>query len=230
MARFWEIDFFRAAAIVMMIIFHALFYIDYFGFMELKLYSGVIGRFQMLIPLIFLAVSGISSSIYSKNLGNKALLIRGLKLLAIALLITLVTWILFPKDFVFFGIIHLIASSIIIASFIKSKNLALILGIALLLISSGVNNFEVTYKYFSILGLKYNNLSTFDYYPLIPWLGVFLIGYYIGLRFYWDRTPKIMKNKWVNAFSLIGRHSLKIYFIHIIALFVFFWLLVKIFP
>jgi uncharacterized membrane protein len=224
MARFWEIDFFRGIAVIMMVIFHCLFYIDYFGFANLSLYSGFIGRFQMIIPLIFLAVSGISSNISIKFLGKKAVLLRGLKIFAYGMIISLATWMLFPKEFVFFGILHCIGACIIISCLVNEK-MALIIGMTILFISNAVNNYAVNYKYLSILGFKYEGLSTFDYYPLVPWIGIFLIGFYIGGRFYMNKRAKRANNKAVDIVCLIGRHSLLIYFIHIIALFSFFWLL-----
>ncbi|MFA5332995.1 MAG: heparan-alpha-glucosaminide N-acetyltransferase [Candidatus Nanoarchaeia archaeon] len=225
MARFWELDFFRGAAVIMMIIFHFLFYLDYFGFMKLSLYSGFIGKFQMTIPLIFLTVSGISSSIQARVFGKKSVLIRGFNIFGLALLITIATFLLFPHDFVFFGILHCIGACIILSYFISNKKLALIFGIAILFISEFINNYAVNFKYLSILGFNYANLSTFDYYPLIPWLGVFLIGTYLGSEFYKNRKAKKMKNGIINSVCFMGKHSLKIYFIHIIVLFSAFWAL-----
>jgi uncharacterized membrane protein len=227
MVRYWEIDFFRGIAVIMMIIFHLLFYINYFEFIQLNLYSGFIGKFQMIIPLIFLTVSGISSSI-QKIKNKRRILFRGLKLMSLALLITLITFLLFPNDFVFFGIIHLIASCIIIFYFIKNDSFALILGLIILISSYIVNHYVVNFKYLSILGFKYVNLNTFDYYPLIPWFGIFLIGTYIGSKFYLNKKAKKIGNKLINYVCFIGKHSLKIYFIHIILLFGSFWILQKI--
>lgn len=225
MARFWEIDFFRGMAVIMMIIFHSLFYIDYFKFMDLNLYSGIIGKFQMIIPIIFLTISGISSSMQARFVNKKAILIKGLKVLELALLITIVTLILFPKDFVFFGILHCIGVCVILSYFINNKNFALIFGLLILISSNFVKNIIVDFKYFSILGFKYANLNTFDYYPLIPWFGIFLIGNYIGNKVYRNKKATNIDNKIINSVCFIGRHSLKLYFIHIILLFGFFYFL-----
>jgi uncharacterized membrane protein len=224
MARFWGIDFFRGIAVIMMVIFHCLFYIDYFGFADLKLYSGFIGKFQMIIPLIFLTVSGISSNIQSRMHGKKAVLLRGLKVLGLGLIITAVTWLLFPDNFVFFGILHCLGFCIILSYFF-SRLCALIFGIIILFIGNMVNNYAVNFKYLSILGFKYPALSTFDYYPLIPWLGIFLIGYFIGSIFCGSKKAKNVNNKAISIVCFIGKNSLKIYFIHIIALYAFFWIL-----
>ncbi|MDD4353577.1 MAG: heparan-alpha-glucosaminide N-acetyltransferase [Candidatus Nanoarchaeia archaeon] len=225
MARFWEIDFFRGIAVIMMIIFHSLFYINYFDFAKLELYSGFIGRFQMIIPLIFLTVSGISSKLQARFVNKKAVFLRGLKVLGLGLIITLITWLIFPKDFVFFGILHCIGTCILLSYFIKNEKIALILGLIVLFISSSVNSYNTNYKYVSIVGLRYAQLNTFDYYPLIPWLGVFLIGYYLGSKFIINKKSKINNNKLINAVCFFGKNSLKIYFIHIIFLFSFFWIL-----
>lgn len=179
----------------------------------------------MIIPLIFLTVSGISSSIQARVFGKKAVLIRGFKLFGLAVLITVSTLLLFPHDFVFFGILHCIGACILVSYFINNEKLALVLGLAILFISNFINNFAVNFKYFSILGFKYANLNTFDYYPLIPWLGIFLIGTYLGSEFYKNKKAEKMKNGIINSVCFMGKHSLKIYFIHIILLFGFFWIL-----
>ncbi len=91
MKRLWLLDFLRGIAVLMMIIFHTLLYIDYFEITSIELYSGFIGRFQMMIPVLFLGVSGASAYFQLKVKGWKALLIKGLKISFWALVVTLVT-------------------------------------------------------------------------------------------------------------------------------------------
>ena len=52
-ARFWEIDFARGLAVIGMIIFHALWQLNYFGYTTLSLYSGWLGLFQKIIAITF---------------------------------------------------------------------------------------------------------------------------------------------------------------------------------
>jgi uncharacterized membrane protein len=63
-------------------------------------------------------------------------------------------------------------------------------------------------------GLHSPTFSAFDYFPLIPWLGVFLVGAALGKSVYASRRsllPWRMPRTFVN---FAGRHSLLIYIAH----------------
>ncbi len=224
MKRLWLLDFLRGVAVLMMIVFHALLYIDYFGIMEIELYSGFVGRFQMIIPLLFLGVSGASAYLQLICKGWGALLNKGLKLSFWALVITLGTWMLFPNDYVFFGILHLISFCTFLAIIVNNNWIGGLAGLAILSIQNIVNGLFVDNKYFSIIGFNYPLLSTWDYYPIVPWAGVFFLGFFLG-GFLIKWKSKELGNGFMKVVCLIGRHALKIYFIHILVLFAFFWAL-----
>jgi uncharacterized membrane protein len=64
------------------------------------------------------------------------------------------------------------------------------------------------------LGIPGPSFSSFDYFPLIPWLGIFLIGAVLGKRIYASKRgllPWPLPATFVNA---AGRHSLLIYIVH----------------
>ncbi|MDD5499754.1 MAG: heparan-alpha-glucosaminide N-acetyltransferase [Candidatus Nanoarchaeia archaeon] len=225
MKRVWLIDFLRGTAVIMMIVFHFLFYADYFGFAKFSLYSGLIGRFQMLIPLIFIFVSGVSSRIQAKRRGKKEVIKRGFKVLGFGMTITLATLVLFPESFVFFGILHLIGACIILSALFNEYS-ALVFGAIILFISNMVNNSVADIKCLSILGFNYPLLNTFDYYPLIPWMGVFLAGMF-GSKFFLKLKGSRVDNGLIRAFCWAGKNSLKIYFAHIIVLYLGFYFAAK---
>ena len=50
--RFWEIDFARGIAIIMMIIYHLVFDLNYFGFISVNMYNGFLGIFQKIIAVL----------------------------------------------------------------------------------------------------------------------------------------------------------------------------------
>ena len=63
-------------------------------------------------------------------------------------------------------------------------------------------------------GIYSPGFSSFDYFPLIPWLGVFLIRAALGMSAYSSRRsllPWCLPGTFVNA---AGRHSLLIYIAH----------------
>ena len=157
--RFWEIDALRGIAIIMMIIFHFLFTLNYFGLTSFQLYKGFLLFFQRITVSSFIMLAGVSLVLsyfnyykinYIKNnkkntKDNKKIksifdiypkyLKRGLIIFACGLLITLATYVLIGRGFIVFGVLHSIGISIMIAPFfIRFKNLNLYLGIAIILI------------------------------------------------------------------------------------------------
>jgi len=121
--RFWEVDFLRGIAIIMMIIFHILFDINYFSIYEINMSLGHIRIFNYLIVTIFLLLVGISLTLSYSNVKEKLskkdlklkFFIRGLKIFGLGLLITIATWYFLEEGFVMFGILHCIGISIILA-------------------------------------------------------------------------------------------------------------------
>ena len=58
--RFWEIDFLRGLAIIMMILFHLLYDLTYFGEYNLNVHSGFWLYFGRMTATIFILLVGIS--------------------------------------------------------------------------------------------------------------------------------------------------------------------------
>lgn len=121
--RFLEIDSLRGIAVCLMIVFHLLFDLNYFKAFSFDLSSGVwlfVGRTAALIFVFLVGVSLTFS--YSKGRNFWHFLKRGLGIFALGLLITLVTFLLFPKETIWFGVLHSIGVSIILAfPFLKLK-------------------------------------------------------------------------------------------------------------
>jgi len=82
--RFWEIDFLRGLAIIMMILFHLLYDLNYFGEYNLNLHSGFWWYFARMTATIFILLVGISLTLsFSRakkiqNAGKKVALSKNL--------------------------------------------------------------------------------------------------------------------------------------------------------
>jgi len=226
--RFYEIDALRGIAVVMMIIFHFLFDLDFFGVSSFNLEKGFWLVFARITAVIFIFLVGLSLTIsYSKaeRLGKasfKKYLKRGLKIFGFGLIISLITFILFPKWVIIFGILHFIGLSIILAyPIVKQKGnknwLNLLLGIAVIVAGVFLSRLSFDFSYLLWLGLMPSELYTFDYFPLLPWFGVVLLGIFLGNLLYKDkRLFKIprLKSRAIPFFCFLGRHSLFIYLLH----------------
>jgi len=229
--RFWEIDFSRGIAIILMVIFHFLWDLNYFEFTNLELYSGVIGIFQKIIPLLFLLVVGISLTLnYNRNKQKYEIkfIKQGGLIFGAGLLITIFTLLAFPKQPILFGILHLIGASIILSIFfIKKKYFALITG-ALIISSTFIFKIS-TITFPELFWLGFKPIPTLDIYPIFPWFGVVLIGIFLGHQFYENGKAKIIfqkpKLKIINFIELLGKNALLIYFLHQPILFAIFFLI-----
>ncbi len=220
--RFWEVDFSRGIAIILMIIYNwsfALRYLNIFSF-DGWFYWFV---FPRLIAIMFLFIAGISLVLShggaKKNVNSKHIL-RGLKIFSLGILITLVTWLLFPQDFIVFGILHLIGASIILAiPLLKYKKLSLLLGALFIAIGFALQNFRFDFAWLVWLGFIPQNFQSLDYFPILPWFGVVLLGLYFGNLFYQKgkrnfRIRDISQYSAVKIICLAGRNSLIIYLTH----------------
>jgi len=221
MPRFWEIDFLRGTAIIMMVAFHFMWDLKYFEFITFNIYSGFWGLFQLATASLFLFLVGVSLSLsYSNNKNNylRRFFKRGLMVFGGGLLITIFTLIAFPEKFIYFGILHLIGVSIILSiPLVKKKIVNLVLAIALILIPL---LFNIPYLQIDLLvwtGFA-QPLPALDFFPVIPWFGVVLLGIFAGNTLYENGTSKIEfrkpEIKGIGFVELLGQNSLLIYFIH----------------
>jgi uncharacterized membrane protein len=68
------------------------------------------------------------------------------------------------------------------------------------------------------IGLKTPSFYTLDYFPLLPWFGVVLIGLFLGQKIYPALQAKYLKKQQnpllLNPIVFIGKHSLIIYIVH----------------
>lgn len=224
--RLWEIDLLRGIAIVMMIIFHFVFDLNFLGLAKIMAYEGAWLIFQRITISLFILLVGISLHIsYSKikDKSAKALLkkygLRSIALFAVALGISLATWLVIPEGFVVFGIIHFVALAILVASlFLRFYILNLVLGLVLLVQGVFMPLQQIETSLLLWLGFNPPGFYSIDYVPLIPWFGLILLGIFLGRHFYpkGKRNFKIKEKKSgiVNILSYMGQRSLLIYLIH----------------
>jgi uncharacterized membrane protein len=226
--RFWEIDFLRGFAIILMIFFHILYDLNFFSITNFRIYSGIILYIARLSASIFVILAGISLSIsYSKSknwLKTNDIILkfikRGLKILFLGVIISVITWFYIPRGFVVFGILHFIGISIILSLiFIRYRFINIIFGLFFIIVGFYLKSLTFDFNILIPLGFIPNNFWTIDYFPLFPWFGIFLIGISIGNIIYPDFKRKyeikdLSKNLLVKSFCFLGRNSLLIYFLH----------------
>ena len=235
--RFWEIDFLRGIAIIMMIIFHFLWDLNYLYKVDILLSKGFWKVFQITTASIFLFLVGVSLTISNikKNASYIKYLKRGLKIFLFGLIITIITKFIFPNSFVIFGILHLIGVSIIISCiFRKFKYLNLIFGIIFIIVGNILKNYTINSNWLLFLGLHSNRFYSLDYFPIFPWFGVILIGLFVGNLLYSTnkrnfKLKNSSENLIVKFVCFLGKKSLIIYLLHQIVLYCMFLILTTVF-
>ena len=227
--RFWEIDFLRGVAIILMILFHLAYNLNYFGRYAIDLNSGFWLYLARASSITFILLVGISLTlsfsrakkmkIDGKKLYSKYIK-RGLKIFSWGLIITAITGIFFREKFIFFGVLHFIGISIILAiPFLRFRYLNLLLGIVFISVGMYLKNIFFDFSWLVWMGLRHEKIVAFDYFPIFPWIGIVLIGIFIGNTLYSDYKRKfklldLSNNYIVKLFSFAGKHSLFIYLIH----------------
>lgn len=228
MDRFWEVDFLRGMAIVLMILFHLAFDLNYFGVYEVELTSGFWFYLARITALLFLLLVGVSLTLSHSRArlwGQEdqfrfRLLKRGLWILSLAMGVTLVTYLLLGKGLIVFGVLHLIGVSLLLAyPFLRLHGTNFIFGLLFILFGLYLQSLRVDFPWLLWLGLAPQDFSSVDYFPLFPWFGVILMGVAFGDFFYRDYRRRIHlpdlagapPAKWL---AFLGRNSLAIYLAH----------------
>jgi len=230
--RFIEIDMLRGLAIMLMIFGHILWDLNYFGLAPIN--NSVYSILSDTVPPLFFLLVGISLIVSKKKIENKSLkdekayyrrlVLRGLKIFSLGMIITIWTLIFMPERAVIFGVLHCIGLSIVLSvPFLKYRNYTLLF--ALLFIFAGTiltqHPVENPTVFHLTVGLHQTDVwrYTIDYFPLIPWFGVSLLGIVIGDWLYCGdkrrfRMPDFSKYRPAKIFQWAGQHSLALYLLH----------------
>ena len=230
--RFVELDMLRGLAIILMVFGHVLWDLDYFGIFLMN--NGLYSFLQKTVPPLFFILVGIGLIVSKKKMENKnieeqdeyyrRLFVRGLKIFGLGMILTLISLVFMPEKVVFFGVLHCIGLSIVISiPFLKYRKYALPSAIFIIFTFLFTSNFfvETPTILHLVVGFHQANVwqYTVDYFPLIPWFGVALLGIVIGDALYCGdkrrfRMPELSKYRPVKIFQWAGQHSLGIYLLH----------------
>ena len=228
--RFWEIDFARGTAVLMMIVFHALFDLEFFAGRQTGVSQGFWWWFARATAALFVFIAGVClhlSYSRSKKLGAQFVaqkfLRRGTKIFTLGLLITAATFVFLENNgTIWFGVLHFIAVGTIISLlFVSRPKLCLPAGVAAIMLGTFLQNLESGFPWLYWLGVKPAGFYSYDYFPMFPWLGVMLLGIWFGSLAYpaAERKFKFLdlsepKNLASKVLRFAGRNSLAIYFLH----------------
>jgi uncharacterized membrane protein len=219
------VDAARGTALLAMFVYHFSWDLNYYDLVSIDIgEGGSLGwvLFARLTAGSFLFLVGVSLVLASRGGIRHELFVKRLVWVGgAALLVTLATWWMTPDDVIFFGILHCIAvSSVLALPFLRLPIwLALVAAgfcfVAPSLFASPV--FDAPWLRW--LGLMSYFPETADYEPLLPWFGAVLLGIATARctlpsleTAAWARWKP--ENPGARLLAWAGRHSLGIYLAH----------------
>ena len=219
--RIWELDALRGLCILGMVVVHFVYdLVELYGLIEWE-YPPLFTFVQQWGGVLFLLISGICVTLGSRCIR------RGLLVFACGLAVSAVTYGMYYFNFsgksiiIYFGVLHCLGACMLLwPIFRKLPHWALAL-IGLVLVLAGLHLRTlpgISHPWFMIFGLPWEGFASSDYFPLLPYLGFFLIGSALGKSVYRNKEtllPRVnTKNLLIRFLSLCGKQSLWIYMLH----------------
>ncbi len=218
-ARLMGLDALRGIAILMMVAFHFCFDLTYWRLAHFQLLSDwrwiawrdlIVSLFLLLVGMSLVLARGQSAARFWR---------RWARLTGCALLISLVSWGMFSQRFIYFGVLHFISLTWLLSRLWLSRAAWLrhrvLLPLALLcLLAGGLLAFPaMDPRWLNWLGLAAHKPATEDYVPLLPWLGLVLLGMSLAQTSLAAWLGRRGGGGW-RPLAWLGRHSLAIYLLH----------------
>ncbi len=232
--RYNLLDEIRGFMVVCMVFYHG-FFLGYSTF-GIEFLGDLLYFFMPVEPIFaasFIFICGLCT-VYSRS--NY---IHGLKIVLAAAAVSAVTYVMTKlglaseNDFIVFGILHLLGTSVILSELLSKLLIKLPLRIftaifAVLFVLTysvqfgyvGIGELSVKIPEFLtednrlfIFGFINSDFASGDYFPLIPWFFIFLSGWCFG-RFTKGKLPEVFIKSRVKPLSFIGRNALIFYLVH----------------
>lgn len=217
--RINTIDNLRGIAFILMVIQHIFYFYDVsmnyttsYSSIDFIALSGLISR------TLFILLAGYMIGYKETSIEKRAY--RSGEILLHALLLTLLTYFLYPDYFIRFGILHFLAVGTLLISFVAPYKIVTILVLVLVLFIK----IPSIHPYIDLMTGSGTPTNSMDYFPLQIWLPVLLIGLIIGQNLDLNKLGVLDFN---NTITDIGKNSLNLYTTHVIILLVFYKLLNK---
>ena len=218
-SRITSLDALRGLAIVTMAIYHFCFDLRYFGvtradFEHDPFWLGA----RTLILSSFLLIAGISAVLARERGGfARRRWLRHVGIIAVAaLLVSAASFAMFPRSYIWFGVLHAIAVSLLIARPVVDRpTVAFIIGIVVIIAGVAWAHPMFDNRALGVLGFMTHKPTTEDYVPLFPWTGLLLIGIAAGHALARRQFALLAPlGHAPAALRWMGRHSLVIYLVH----------------
>ena len=219
--RFERLDALRGVAMVWMALFHLAFDLNYFGWLRPRqnFYTDPWWTVQRsCIVSLFVFVAGVSLAVALH--GGQTwprFWRRWAQIAGCAVLVSLGSALMVPNSWISFGVLHGIALMLVLARLAAPLKGALWpLGALCIALPTFVQHPFFDARWSNWVGLVTHKPVTEDFVPLLPWLGVMLLGLAAGqwllrARPQWLSGPLAAQAR---PLALLGRWSLSFYMLH----------------
>ena len=225
--RFDAIDALRGVALVWMIVFHFCFDLNYFGYLRGDFHNDSLWTWQRSCILsLFLFCAGLGQAVALQQAQTWARFWRRWGQIALcALLVSIGSWIVFPRSFIHFGVLHGIAVMLILVRvtapwskwfwLLGALAIAAKFAAAAVLADTALAT-KLNGSALNWLGLITKKPITEDYVPVFPWIGVVWWGVAAG-QLLIARESSLLA--WTpgragRQLAGLGRWSLTVYMVH----------------
>lgn len=205
-------DAWRGTAVLLMLVWHLAWDLTTFGFLPRQVMLDVPATaVRYYIVGSFLLLSGIVSRFSRSNAR------RGVVTLLCAGVVSLVTHMV--DDPVLFGILHCLGCCMLLYAALGRwleiyPKTVLAVSLAVFLVTFPIpQRPRVETEWLWMFGFRTRTFYSSDYYPLLPWGGLFFIGTALG-RWVADARERLTTVKSPVALRWVGRNALWIYMLH----------------
>ena len=246
MKRYDLIDSLRGLAVISMILYHACWIMNHFGILiTSEMMTGTAFMiWQRSICISFITIAGCSFPFGRHHLR------MGLILSGIGAMITALTWIFVPEIRIVFGILTFLgAATLLMIPLDKAvgRSDSRSISVAMFVVSTVVFLFtyninqgylgfgpgpfislpKALYKGYvaAFFGFLEPGFFSTDYFSVLPWIFLYTAGYFLNKIVLGTRVEDKVLKKNIPGVSAIGRHSLLIYLIHPIVLYLIFYIM-----
>jgi uncharacterized membrane protein len=229
--RLQWLDALRGAAVVWMVGFHFCFDLRYFRFTAQDFYNDPFWTTQRtLIVTLFLFCAGLGQAVaHAQGQGWRRFWKRWSQVAGCAALVSLGSWWVFGPRYISFGVLHAVALMLLLLrgalhfwpGLSQGRGPWLLAAAGLLCLAAPLffNHPFFDTRMTNWIGLMTHRPATEDHVPLLPWIGVMLLGLAAGLGWVMRRgevpmTVRGTASRPVNLLAVLGRWSLSVYMLH----------------
>lgn len=219
--RIWELDVFRGLFVLGMVAVHLIYNLQSFFSLPVLADSRPYGFVLNWGGVLFFLLSGICATLGSHPV-RRGLLVFGCGLGISAVTVGMYLLNMADKSFIiWFGVLHCLGACMLLWPVVRKLPWWGLLVISGLLIPAGIALSNMRFEtglWLIFLGLTPSGFASSDYFPLLPFLGFFLLGTALGKTIYKQKKtlfPGISpENAIIRAFCWLGKQSLWIYILH----------------